>query len=143
MKLLQINITVNWGSTGKIAEDIGKIAIGKGWESWIAYGRGKPQSASHLLRIGNDWDMRLHAVETRLFDNNGLTSRRVTKQFIKQVEQIKPDVVHLHNIHGYYLNYKLLFDWLKRWGGPVVWTLHDCWSFTGHCSFYDLIACDR
>jgi len=142
-KLLQINVTANWGSTGKIAEDIGKLTIDAGWDSWIAYGRGKPKSASNLIRIGNDWDMRWHGIQSRLFDNHGLASKRTTKRFIEQINEIRPDIIHLHNIHGYYLNYKILFKYLKDWGGPVVWTLHDCWPFTGHCAYYDFARCNR
>ncbi|WP_300502419.1 glycosyltransferase [uncultured Duncaniella sp.] len=141
--LLQINVTANWGSTGKIAEDIGKLAIDAGWESWIAYGRGNPSSESKLIRIGNDWDMKSHALQSRLFDNHGLASSKVTKTFIRQIKEIKPDIIHLHNIHGYYLNYPLLFDFLKEYGAPVVWTLHDCWPFTGHCAYYDYAKCDK
>lgn len=143
MKLLQINVTANWGSTGKIAEQIGRLAIEKGWESYIAYGRGEPDSDSQLLRIGSDLDMRLHGVETRILDNHGLASRKSTRTFIETIQQIAPDIIHLHNIHGYFLNYPLLFDFLKKWGGPVVWTLHDCWPFTGHCAYYDYAACNR
>lgn len=142
-RLLQVNVTANWGSTGKIAELIGQKAIEAAWESWIAYGRGKPQSRSKLIRIGNDLDMRLHGVQSRLLDNHGLASKQATKDFIEKVKEIKPDIIHLHNIHGYYLNYKILFDYLKEWGGPVVWTLHDCWPFTGHCAYYDYAKCDK
>lgn len=141
--LLQINVTANWGSTGKIAEDIGRIAISNGWESWIAYGRGNPTSASKLIRIGNDFDMKSHALQTRLFDNHGLASKKVTKEFIRKIKKIKPDIIHLHNIHGYYINYRILFDYLNEWGGPVVWTLHDCWPFTGHCAYYEFSNCYR
>ncbi|WP_289687865.1 glycosyltransferase [Muribaculum intestinale] len=141
--LLQINVTANWGSTGKIAEDIGRIAIEAGWESWIAYGRGNPHSQSKLIRIGSDFDMNLHGLQTRLFDNHGLASNKATKHFIKQIKAINPDIIHLHNIHGYYINYEILFDYLKEWGGPVVWTLHDCWPFTGHCAYYEFSNCYR
>lgn len=141
--LLQINVTANRGSTGKIAENIGKLAIDDGWESWIAYGRGNPKSASNLIRVGNDWDMKLHALQTRIFDNHGLTSVNATKRFVNQIEEIKPDIIHLHNIHGYFLNYPVLFDFLKAYGAPIVWTLHDCWPFTGHCAYYDFAQCDR
>lgn len=142
-KLLQINVTANSGSTGKIAEAIGRLAINRGWESWIAYGRGTPQSESHLIRIGNDWDMRWHGVETRLLDNHGLASRRTTRKFISQIKEINPDIIHLHNIHGYFINYPLLFRFLQEWGGPVVWTLHDCWPFTGHCAYFDMVNCNK
>lgn len=143
MKLLQINVTANSGSTGKIAEAIGQLAISRGWESWIAYGRGTPQSESHLIRIGNDWDMRWHGVETRLLDNHGLASRRTTRKFISQIKEINPDIIHLHNIHGYFINYPLLFRFLQEWGRPVVWTLHDCWPFTGHCAYFDMVNCNK
>lgn len=141
--LLQINVVANWGSTGRIAEEIGQTAIAAGWRSVIAYGRGKPQSQSELIRIGNDWDMYEHIFESRLFDNQGMASRRATKRFIQQIEELKPDVIHLHNIHGYYLNYPLLFDYLKSCHSLVVWTLHDCWLYTGHCTHYSAIKCYR
>lgn len=142
-KLLQINVTANWGSTGKIAEDIGQLAMGNGWESWIAYGRGTPTSQSNLIRIGNDLDMRLHGLQSRLLDNHGLASSKATRDFIERVKEVGPDVIHLHNIHGYYLNYPVLFDFLKSYGRPIVWTLHDCWPFTGHCAYYDFANCGR
>ncbi len=142
-KLLQINVTANQGSTGKIAEQVGRLAISQGWDSWIAYGRGLPQSQSQLIRIGNDLDMRIHGVQSRLLDNHGLASKAVTRHFIEEARRINPDVIHLHNIHGYYLNYPLLFDYLKEWGGPVVWTLHDCWPFTGHCAYFMMSGCEK
>jgi len=142
-KLFQINVTANQGSTGKIAEQIGMLAIGHGWKSWIAYGRGKPHSKSELIRVGNGLDMRVHGVQSRLFDNHGLASKHVTRQLVERIKKINPDIIHLHNIHGYYLNYPILFDQLKRWGGPVVWTLHDCWPFTGHCAYFMMSGCEK
>lgn len=142
-KLLQINVTANWGSTGRIAEEIGLLAISQGWDSYIAYGRGVPVSCSNLLRIGNDRDMRLHAVQSRLLDNHGLASKNATRQFVKQIEKIKPNIIHLHNIHGYYLNYPILFEYLACINIPIVWTLHDCWLYTGHCAHYSAIKCYR
>lgn len=139
--LFQINVTCNWGSTGRIAEEIGLVAIQQGWDSYIAYGRGKPVSKSHLIRIGNDWDMYEHGLETRIFDNHGLASRRATRKLIRQIEEIRPDIIHLHNIHGYYINYQILFDYLAKREIPVVWTLHDCWTFTGHCAHFALAGC--
>ena len=142
-KLLQINVVANSGSTGKIAENIGKLAISQGWESYIAYGRGNPTSASNLIPVGNKWDMYLHGIQSRLFDNHGLASKKATYKFIEEVKRINPDIIHLHNIHGYYLNYKMLFEYLSTTNTPVVWTLHDCWAFTGHCSHFDAIGCDK
>ena len=142
-KLLQINVVANIGSTGRIAENIGKLAISQGWESYIAYGRGEPKSASKLIRVGSDSDMYIHALQSRLLDNHGLASVAATKRFVEEIKRINPDVIHLHNIHGYYLNYKILFEYLATIDTPVVWTLHDCWAFTGHCSHFDAIGCDK
>lgn len=142
-KLLQINIVANWGSTGRIAEEIGQLAISKGWESYIAYGRGKPQSQSNLIRIGSNLDVYSHVIQTRLFDNHGLASNNATKKFINKIEEIKPDIIHLHNVHGYYINYQILFSYLKQRNIPIVWTLHDCWAFTGHCAHFEFINCNK
>ena len=141
--LLQINVTANKGSHGKIAEEIGKLVKELGWRSVIAYGREANLSQSELLRIGSGVDVIEHVIESRLLDNHGLASRRATKKLIQQINEIKPDIIHLHNIHGYYSNYRLLFNYLNKLNIPVVWTLHDCWSFTGHCSHFESANCDR
>lgn len=142
-KLLQINVSANAGSTGKIAEQIGLMASKSGWKTWLAYGRGNNNSKLHTIRIGTNLDVNIHAIQTRLFDNHGLASKSATKRLISQIERIRPDLIHLHNIHGYYINYKILFEYLKWWSGPVVWTLHDCWSFTGHCAYFMLSGCNK
>lgn len=141
--LLQINTVVNSGSTGRIAEEIGQLAISKGWKSYIAYGRNTRPSQSKLIKIGNDWDMKYHGLHTRLFDRHGLASVQATKQLITQIRDINPTIIHLHNIHGYYLNYPLLFNFLSTTSIPVVWTLHDCWPMTGHCAYFDYIGCQK
>lgn len=143
ISVLQINTTANWGSTGRIAEEIGQLVVSQGSGSYIAYGRGNPKSKSKLIHIGNDLDMKCHALQSRLFGNHGLASKQVTRTFIKQIDSIKPDIVHLHNIHGYYLNYEILFDYLAQLDIPIVWTLHDCWAFTGHCAYYSYVGCNR
>lgn len=142
-KLLQINITANWGSHGKIAEGIGNVVMSHGWESHVAYGRCANPSSSHLYHIGSMMDERIHGVGSRLFDNHGLMSKRATIQLLRYVEQLNPDIIHLHNIHGYYLNYPELFSFLSQANKPVVWTLHDCWPYTGHCAHYMYVQCDR
>lgn len=142
-KLLQINSAVNSGSTGRIAEQIGKLAIDAGWESYIAYGRDKNASQSQLIKIGKDKDVYLQGLQSLLFDNHGLSSNSATKTIIEKIKKISPDIIHLHNIHGYYINYVLLFDYLSSSGIPVVWTLHDCWAYTGHCSYYSDIDCQK
>lgn len=130
-------------STGKIAEDISKVAIRHGWETYTAWGRFAKSSVSTQIRIGSKMDTYMHYAAHRLFDREGLMSKGATRGLIKQIEQIKPDVIHLHNIHDHYLNYPLLFEYLGKADIPVVWTQHDCWSFTGGCMYFDLLNCDR
>lgn len=141
MKILQINTTANTCSHGRIAELIGECAIKKGWESYIAYGRRANGSSSRLIRIGSQFETYTNALAARLFDNEGLNAKNATLNFLKEVEKISPNLIHLHNLHGYYINYEILFDFLKSSKIPTVWTLHDCWSFTGHCSHYENQKC--
>ncbi|WP_176013738.1 glycosyltransferase [Victivallis sp. Marseille-Q1083] len=143
VRILQINVTANNGSTGRIAEGIGNAIRDAGFESRIAWGRVGRDSSSRLIQIGNHWDCRWHGLESRLLDNHGQASRHATGELIRQMEAIKPDIVHLHNIHGYYLNYPTLFQYLSKKDIPIVWTLHDCWSFTGHCTYFDYIGCNK
>lgn len=141
--LLQINVTANSGSHGRIADEIGQLAIERGWRSVIAYGRWANPSKNELIRIGTNFGIKEHGLESRFLDNHGLASRCATRSFIQQIKEIKPDVIHLHNIHGYYLNYRLLFDYLNSTEIPVVWTFHDCWPFTGHCAHFVSVKCER
>lgn len=141
--LLQINVCANRGSTGRIAEQIGELAISRGWESYIAYGRGVGQSKSRTIKVGTTLGVLLHALLTRLTDRHGLFSAVETRRLVRRIKQINPDIIHLHNIHGYYINYKILFDYLRQADIPVVWTLHDCWSMTGHCTHFEMAKCDR
>lgn len=143
MKILQINTSVNTGSTGRIAEDLGRLLISKGHQSYIAYGRTNNQSISENLRISKRTGILLHVLKSRLFDRHGFGSIRATRKFVNQIEHIDPDLIHLHNIHGYYLNVELLFTCLKHLKKPVVWTFHDCWPFTGHCSHFLFVDCNR
>lgn len=141
MRTLQINTSVNSGSTGRIAEDIGRVLLENGHESYIAYGRGDRPSQSHKIKIGNKRDLYTHGLKTLFFDKHGLGSIRATKSFVQKIDDIKPDAIGLHNIHGYYINYKILFDYIKQKKIPTVWTFHDCWPFTGHCTYFDGVDC--
>jgi glycosyltransferase involved in cell wall biosynthesis len=140
-KLLQINCVINSGSTGRIAEEIGQLAINNGCKSYIAYGRNERVSQSERIKIGNDWDLKWHGLQTRLFDRHGLASAKATKKLVEKIKEIQPDIIHLHNLHGYYLNIDILFHFLATVNIPVVWTLHDCWPMTGHCSHFSFAGC--
>lgn len=147
--LLLVNSVCGIRSTGRICADIAKEYEAKGWDVKIAYGRmaSVPTDCrKYAVKIGNQWSVRFHMLLTRLFDwhGTGPCSYFATKKFLKWVEEWNPDVVWLHNIHGYYLNYPLLFKWIKRHSElEVRWTLHDCWAFTGHCSHFLFSNCTR
>jgi glycosyltransferase involved in cell wall biosynthesis len=140
-KLLQINVSANWGSTGKIAEQINQTAMAKGWKCKIAYSRFANESESELIQIGTKKDVLWAVAETRLLDRAGLSMRRATKDLIRQIQEFQPDVIHLHNIHGYVLNYELLFGYLNKTEIKVVWTFHDFWAITGHCAHFVDVDC--
>lgn len=142
-KLLQVNIVSNMFSTGRICEDIAKVLIANGWDSYIAYGRWANPSVSHDLRIGTNFDMYEHYAEHRLFDNEGFASRRATRKLIKWIEQLRPDIIQLHNIHDHYLSYPILFKYFAEIDTPIVWVQHDCWAFTGGCVYPDLFGCEK
>src|SRR5699024_57770 len=142
MRVLQINSVSGVGSTGRIATDIDDILKSKGHESYIAYGRKSLDDSDNLIKIGSKYDIYSHVLKTRLLDRHGFGSKKATKQFIKEIDNINPDIIHLHNIHGYYVNIEILFKYLKEINKPVVWTLHDCWPFTGHCTYYEYENCE-
>ena len=142
MKVLQINIFGNL-STGKIAVDLYKTLAANGHEGKIAFARGEIEEGIPYVKIGNKLDVIVHVAMTRLTDKAGFYSKHATKKLIKVIEAYDPDIIHLHNIHGYYINIELLFDYLKGSNKPIVWTLHDCWAFTGHCCYFDFIGCQK
>ena len=146
MKILMINSVCGVKSTGRICTDLAKELEKNGHEVKIAYGREKVPSEyqKYAVRIGNDLDVKIHGLQSRLFDMAGFGSKKVTQKFIEWTKKYNPDVIHLHNIHGYYINIEILFQYLKKeFKGKIIWTLHDCWAFTGHTPYCDSINCQR
>lgn len=147
MKLLLINAVLGYGSTGKIVLSIAREYEEKGYEVKAAHGRFAdvtPESEKYGIRIGSMAGVYLHAVYSALTDRHGLGSKAATRKFLKWAEEYDPDVLWIHNVHGYYINYEMLFDWIKsRPQMEVKWTLHDCWAFTGHCSHFTYVKCNK
>ncbi len=146
MKVLMINSVCGIRSTGRICTDLADKFISEGHKVMIAYGRESvPEKyKEYSLRIGNDFAVKAEGVKNRIFDNHALGSKKATEKFLKWAEDYSPDLLWLHNLHGYYINVEMLFDWIKsRPQMQVKWTLHDCWAFTGHCSHFSMIRCDR
>ena len=146
MRVLFINSVCGIGSTGRICTDLAKKLESEGHEVKIAYGRGEApeQFREYAVRIGTEFSWKLHALQTRLFDTNGFGSSNATKKFLQWAETYKPNVLWLHNIHGYYINVEMLFSWIKKHPEmEVKWTLHDCWAFTGHCAYFTAAKCEQ
>ena len=145
MKILMINVVCGIRSTGRICTDLATELEAQGYEVKIAYGRYEvPEKFQKFaVKIGSDFDVKLHAIKARLFDACGFGSKTATKKFIAWVKEFDPDVIHLHNIHGYYINVEILFDYLRTCGKKIIWTLHDCWAFTGHTAYCEALNCEK
>lgn len=143
MKILQVNTVIRGSSVGRIMADLYEMINASGNEGLVAVGREPWQEGYQGVLIGNKGDFYRHVMKNFFQGEGGFGSGEVTKKFLSWVDQEKPDLIHLHNIHGFYLQIELLFDYIKKRNIPVVWTLHDCWSFTGHCAYYDFAACDK
>jgi len=141
MKILQMNTVCGVGSTGRIAADIHKMLMEQGHESLVAYGRGTSHNCDNAIKIGNNLDFYKHALKARILDKAGFGSKNTTRKFIEKVENYSPNIIHLHDLAGYYINIELLFNFLKEYNKPIVWTLHGCWAFTGHCAYFDYANC--
>lgn len=142
MKIVQIN-TFPYKATGTIMMGIHRLLIQEGHESYVVWGRGREPQNEHEISIRDDVGMKFHGVYTRITDRTGFASWNATRKLILELEKINPDIIHLHNVHGYYLNIEMLFDYIKKNHIKLVWTLHDCWPMTGHCAYFDMVCCDK
>ena len=144
MKYLFINSVAGFGSTGRIAAEKCRELMAEGHSCVLAFGREKANCEDiQTVQIGAPMDYKIHALRCRLLDDHGFGSKAATKRFLTWVRQYDPDVIWLHNIHGYYIHIGLLFDYLRTCGKKIIWTLHDCWAFTGHCAYFDFVGCQK
>jgi putative colanic acid biosynthesis glycosyltransferase len=142
MKIIQINSVCGTGSTGRIVQNISeKLSLLK-IENYIFYGVGK-SNYPLSVKFGNTLNVMMHQIGTRLFGKHAFYSKFATHQLVRKLSKLKPSIIHLHNLHGHYLNIKILFNYLKKTDIKVFWTLHDCWAYTGHCAYYDFVKCDK
>ncbi len=130
-------------STGRICTDLAEALDARGHTVKIAYGRDnvpeKYQRFAH--RVGNDVSVKTSAVQARLLDNTGFANKAATREFVEWIKDFDPDTINLHVIHGYWLNIEILFQYLRESGKKIIWTLHDCWAFTGHCVHFEYARC--
>ena len=143
MKVFAINVVCGTGSTGRIVTDIYHLLTQNGDQCRVAYSRGNAPKEIDAVKIGSKSDIYGHALLSRITDKQGFYSKQATRQLIEKIREYNPDIIHLHNVHGYYLNIDILFDFLRIYSRPVIWTLHDCWSFTGHCTHFSRAGCDK
>ena len=143
MRVLYINTVFEKGSTGRIVKDLGTMVEENGGEYRAIYGRGYSEDY-HAIKLTNKIDAFFHALFSRITDRAGFYSKKSTEHMVKYIKKYNPDIIHLHNLHGYYINIEILFKYLKNeYKGKVIWTLHDCWAFTGHCVHYSWVKCNR
>lgn len=143
MKVLLINSVCGTGSTGRIVADLHDVIIKSGGDSKIAFGIGNVNrvDATDTFYFGSKFDYYIHNILSKITDRAGFYSKKNTRKLIKFIKEYNPDIIHLHNLHGYYLNVKILFEYLRTCNKPIVWTLHDCWAFTGHCAHFTQNGC--
>lgn len=142
MKYVQIN-SVPHGSTGSIMLKKHEELLREGMDSHVFWGRGRAAENEREYNFGSRIEFYADVLMTRLDGRAGFHSKRATKRLLRRLDEIEPDVVHLHNLHGYYVNVELLFGWLAAHECKVVWTLHDCWAFTGHCAYFTYANCEK
>lgn len=142
-RVLFINTICGTGSTGRLVTGLMDALAQRDIDSMCAFGRWEAPEKYKSYRVGTNVDVIVHGVLSRVTDAHALYSTAATKKLIEEIKKYDPDLIHIHNVHGYYLNFKILFEYLKSSGKRIVWTLHDCWSFTGHCSHYEYIGCEK
>lgn len=142
MKVVQINTVCGRGSTGKICVAVSQLLTEAGAENYILYSAGVsdyPLGRCYMSR----GELKIQALKSRIFGNWGFNSAAATRRMIAMLEELQPDIVHLHNLHGHNCDLDMLFSYFKEKKTRLFWTFHDCWAFTGYCMHYDMIGCDR
>lgn len=143
-KIAIINSVCGIGSTGRIANDLTLFLRLKGFDARIFFGRNTNDfKAPYAKCFSNLLDFGVHSFEARLLDKSGFSSNHVTHRLINELNCFDPDLIILNNLHGYYINITILFNWIKSKNKKIILVCHDCWNFTGHCAYFDFINCDR
>ena len=145
MRVFQLNTFCGEKSTGRIALEIARLVEQNGGQCRIGYGAGQPpkEAQPYAFRIGTAAERKACSQLRKLLDFEGRGCYFGTKALIGELERFQPDLVHFHNLHGCYLHLPSLCDYLSRKQIPIIWTLHDCWPFTGHCAYFDYAHCEK
>lgn len=143
MRVLQINATYGFGSTGRNVAELHNYLKKHNIQSYVAYGEKRCEESQEIFYVGSELDHKLHGAFSRLLGKQAYFSRRATKKLCRKIDELRPDLVHLHNVHANYLNFPNLMKHLKESNIPVLLTLHDCWFFTGKCCHYVGVNCTK
>lgn len=144
VKVLQINTYFRKGSTGRIVEDLYRLQLEQGYDPYVIYGNGEKITGVHnVFKIGNSFNYYIQKYRTHLFGNHAFYSKLITHKIIKKIKDIDPDVIHIHNLHGNYIDVDQLFRFIRCNKIPVVLTMHDCWAITGHCAHFSKVGCQK
>lgn len=143
MKIVLINTVCATGSTGKIAASLYQLAEASDMTPYFAYGRNTAPDFMRSYKIGNPLDFCSHVMVNFMRGKSGFGSKISTKKFLSWLDKINPDILHLHNLHGFFIHVGYLFDYIKAHNIAIVWTLHDCWGFTGQCAHFDFAKCEK
>ena len=142
MKILQLNVTCGVGSTGKICLAVSRLLNERGVENYILFSE-EDSDYEYGIKYADKLSIKLEALKSRVFGNYGFNSKSLTKKLIAKLDEIQPDIVHLHNLHGHGCNLEMLFAYFKEKNIKLYWTFHDCWAFTGYCPHFDMVGCDK
>lgn len=142
MKIVQLNVTCGVGSTGKICLAVSRLLNERRVENYILFSE-EDSDYEYGIKYAEKLSIKLEALKSRVFGNYGFNSKALTKKLIAKLDEINPDIVHLHNLHGHGCNLEMLFTYFKKKNIKLYWTFHDCWAFTGYCPHFDMIGCDK
>ena len=142
MKIVQLNVTCGVGSTGKICLAVSRLLNERGVENYILFSE-EDSDYEYGIKYADKLSIKLEALKSRVFGNYGFNSKILTKKLIAKLDEIQPDIVHLHNLHGHGCNLEILFTYFKEKNIKLYWTFHDCWAFTGYCPHFDMVSCDK
>ena len=147
MKILQINtVFKTGGSTGRIVYDLKCVMDNENIENYVAFGYGynpTDTEKGEIYRIESNRELFVSKVYTKLIGHHGFNNGKETRRLLEWIDSINPDLIHLHNIHNHYINIKLLLEYITKNKIPCVLTMHDCWTFTGHCAYFDYSGCNK
>lgn len=134
-RVLLIDVNCKGSSTGKIVYDLYTALRRDGRKASVCYGRGDLVVEPDIFKFGLDWETNIHAGLTRLTGYNGCFSPFSTKRLIKYIDDFNPDLIHIHELHAYFVNYKPLINYLRKKSIPIVWTFHCEYMYTGKCGY--------